>query len=296
MDSLFGDEAPPIGGLGDEDDLNDEFSRAILQQADEDATEPQTIPEDTSTTENGDPVLPADSHTSETAHGSQTDADGQSNKTPPYVEDITNGVSTHNTPQVGLPHSDEAQVTIDDSADMEVDSTPSSETTFLDASIDGTIRIWDRRQPNPIARLSPQRGTPPFCMSACWSPDGNYIYAGRRNNTVDEYSVHKGLREPSRTFKFPQGSGAVSAVRAMPNGKHLICASYDILRLYDLEAPPPSRHTQVPFLIIPGHRTGVISQLYIDPTCTFLISTAGTRGWDGYSTEVLLGYEIGIPE
>jgi transcriptional activator SPT8 len=70
-------------------------------------------------------------------------------------------------------------------------------------------------------------------------------------------------------------------------------ASYDILRLYDLEAQPASRHSPVPFLIIPGHRTGIISQLYIDPTATFLISTAGNRGWEGAGTEVLLGYEIG---
>jgi transcriptional activator SPT8 len=56
---------------------------------------------------------------------------------------------------------------------------------------------------------------------------------------------------------------------------------------------PTARHSVVPFLIVPGHRTGVISQLYIDPTCTFLISAAGNRGWHGVVTEVLLGYEIG---
>jgi transcriptional activator SPT8 len=51
----------------------------------------------------------------------------------------------------------------------------------------------------------------------------------------------------------------------------------------------------VPFLIIPGPpRAGVISQLYIDPTSHYMLSTAGTRGWDGSSTEVLIGYEIGV--
>ena len=73
-------------------------------------------------------------------------------------------------------------------------------------------------------------------------------------------------------------------------------ASYDILRLYDLRAEQlAGRHSTVPFLIVPGHRTGVISALHIDPTCRFMISTAGNRGWEGASTEVLLGYEIGIP-
>ena len=88
--------------------------------------------------------------------------------------------------------------------------------------MDGTLRIWDRRQSNPVARIAPPRNTPPWCMNACWSPDGNFIYAGRRNGSVDEYSLHKGLREPRRTFKFPNVSGPVSALRAMPNGKHLI--------------------------------------------------------------------------
>ena len=72
-------------------------------------------------------------------------------------------------------------------------------------------------------------------------------------------------------------------------------ASYDILRLYDLqEQAIGSKNSAVPFLIVPGHRTGVISQLYIDPTCNYMISTGGNRGWEGATTEVLLGYEISI--
>lgn len=93
--------------------------------------------------------------------------------------------------------------------------------TFLAASIDGTIRVWDRRQQDPVARISPYNA-PPWCTNACWSPDGNYIYAGRRNGTVEEFSLHKGLRTPARTLKFPQGSGPVTAVRAMPNGRHIV--------------------------------------------------------------------------
>ena len=70
-------------------------------------------------------------------------------------------------------------------------------------------------------------------------------------------------------------------------------ASNDILRLYDL-TEEQSKHSTVPFLIIPGHRTGTVSQLYLDHACRFLISTGGNRGWEGASTEVLLGYEIGF--
>ena len=92
---------------------------------------------------------------------------------------------------------------------------------FLAASFDGSLCIWDKRQPSVVAKMAPHN-VPPWCMNACWSPDGNTIYAGRRNGTVDEYNIHKGLQKPSRNFKLPNGSGAVSAVRAMPNGRHLI--------------------------------------------------------------------------
>lgn len=76
----------------------------------------------------------------------------------------------------------------------------------------------------------------------------------------------------------------------------LFSASHDILRLYDLKHEQSSRHSTVPFLIIPGHRTGTISQLYVDNACRYMISTSGNRGWEGNSTEVLLGYEISVPQ
>ena len=73
-------------------------------------------------------------------------------------------------------------------------------------------------------------------------------------------------------------------------------ASHDILRLYDLKEQAAFKHSTVPFLIVPGPpRAGVISALHIDPTCKYMLSAAGNRGWEGSSTEVLIGYEIGIP-
>lgn len=123
----------------------------------------------------------------------------------------------------GFPRAEQLEPpsSIQDTQPTEQQSQITTDTTFLASSIDGTIRVWDRRQPNPVARITP-RNVPPWCMNACWSPDGNYIYAGRRNGTVEEFSLHKGLREPERTFRFPQGSGAVTALKAMPNGRHLV--------------------------------------------------------------------------
>ncbi|KAM0276527.1 hypothetical protein ACHAQH_006677 [Verticillium albo-atrum] len=178
-----------------------------------------------------------------------------------------------------------------------LDPTQSSDTVFFSADINGSIRIWDRRVQDPVARIGTRSGVPPWCMGATWSPDGNWIYAGRRNGTVEEFSIHKARSgwDPERTLKFPAGSGAVTAVRAMPNGRHLICASHDILRLYDTRDTAAFKNSSVPFLIVPGPpRAGVISSLYLDRTCRFMISTAGTRGWEGSSTEVLIGYEINV--
>lgn len=104
------------------------------------------------------------------------------------------------------------------------DPSQTSETTFFSASIDGIIRIWDRRVMQPVARIGNRPGVPPWCMGACWSPDGNTIYAGRRNGIVEEFNIHKARNgwQPERVLKFPNGSGPVSAIRAMVNGRHLV--------------------------------------------------------------------------
>ncbi|KAG0642240.1 WD40-repeat-containing domain protein [Tuber brumale] len=170
-------------------------------------------------------------------------------------------------------------------------SSAMDQNVFQASSMDGTLRIWDIREPNPVAVRTPSKGVPPWCMSSCWSTNGNFIYAGRRNGTVEEFSVHKGIGEATRTLKFRVGGGPVSAVATLPNGRHLICASFDNIRLYDLSENAAKR-SAVPFHIIPGHQGGVVSSLYVDATGQYLISNSGNRGWGGITTEALLGYEI----
>ena len=123
-----------------------------------------------------------------------------------------------------LPHAEELFPGIENPENqlsLDSEPPPKADTTFLAASIDGSIRIWDKRQPTAVAKITPQNA-PPWCMNATWSPDGNFIFAGRRNGTVDEYSLHQGLQGASRSFKLPNNSGAVSALRALPNGRHLL--------------------------------------------------------------------------
>jgi transcriptional activator SPT8 len=192
--SLFGETdgagAPSGGNFGDEDD---EFSRAIGM--DLGGTQPVDT---TGDIEMGDPA---------------GDADEKAESAPEKQEEVK--------------HEAENQMIFEDSKPVTQvvetqDAEATSESTFLAASINGTLRVWDRRARTPVAKIPTRTGVPPWCMAACWSPDGNFIYAGRRNGTVEEFSLHKGLKTAERTFKFPQGSGAVSSVRAMPNGRHLI--------------------------------------------------------------------------
>ncbi|TKA25337.1 hypothetical protein B0A50_06241 [Salinomyces thailandicus] len=305
--SLFGEDNTGGGGnaFGEDDD---EMAKALA-----DSLQEQNVPGDEDTEMggvgmgSGGPVQPPDST-------AQTQAETSNGQLNPQNDDYTRPPSqpteaSSNPTANGLPHADEpltAPPTNDSTLPPPTtgDLPPQSESTFLSAAIDGTLRIWDRRTAHPIATLPPSPNTPPWCTGACWSPDGNTFYAGRRNNTVDEYSLHHLSRtrtghnpEPTRQFKFQAGSGPVYAVRAMPNGRHLVCASQDILRIYDLQhSTEGSRRSTVPFTIVPGHRGGVISLIYVDPACRFMLSAAGNRGWEGNGTEVLLGYEIGAQD
>lgn len=171
--------------------------------------------------------------------------------------------------------------------------TSCDESIFLTSSINGSIHVWDRRTPaKPVVDLQRGPQVPPWCMSACWSMDGDRIYAGRRNAAVEEFDLKMGVK-PSKTLKFPSISGPVSCVRAMPNNRHVLCASNDNIRIYDVNQYTKSS-SNTPFLIVPGHHGGMISNLYVDPTCRFLISTSGSRGWQGQSTDTTLIYEIDL--
>ena len=216
-DSLFGDHGDDGMGnnggplFGEDDD--DDFSRAIasgIQQGSEDdgAADVSMVDMDSAVgaTMNGS----LEPKPQETVLGNGAE---QQNATDP-AQPLTNG----------LPHAEDIEMQNTSGADTNgtaEDNIPVEDTVFLASSIDGSLRIWDKRKPTPVAKIL-AKNVPPWCMGACWSPDGNFIYAGRRNGTVEEFSLHKGFRGAERSFRFPQGSGPVSAVRAMPNGKHLV--------------------------------------------------------------------------
>ncbi|TKA68804.1 hypothetical protein B0A55_09014, partial [Friedmanniomyces simplex] len=264
--SLFGEDNAAGGGnaFGEEDD---ELTRALtsgMQDADQDA--PGELDVEMGGMGAGGPVQAPDAllPLQPLDVSGDADADGEPDFTISAPTEVPNGAgpaagSTQQPPTIsapfpnGLPHAHEpltapptnestahpsTTTTTTTTTTSTADLPPQSESTFLSTSIDGTLRLWDRRAPHPVAVLKPWDNTPPWCTGACWSPDGNTFFAGRRNNTVDEYDIRKlstARNEPSRHFRFQAGSGPVYAVRAMPNSRHLVCASNDILRIYDLQ-------------------------------------------------------------
>jgi len=224
-DSLFGDNedgeagAPSGGNFVDDDD--DEFSKAVAngvqEQVHENAEHDVNMVDAPDTT-----TLPFKNGNVKDGSASEQEPSSSRIATKnPSSESAVNGLPCVES---ATPHAEEVPPKLDaqdSSAAASADALSTVESTFLDASFDGSLRVWDKRQSRPVAKIPP-RNVPPWSMNACWSPDGNYIYAGRRNGTVEEYSLHKGLRGVERSLKLPNGSGPVSAVRAMPNGRHLI--------------------------------------------------------------------------
>lgn len=182
---------------------------------------------------------------------------------------------------------------------------------FMSSSIDGAISIWDTRVSGhqAVLKVGVPDGLPPWSMTASWSNDGDKIYVGRRNSTVEEFSLRMPHANKSgtvlmpnvlRKLVFPKISGPVSALSILPNDNFILCGSNDNIRLYNLKLydefhleSTTLKKRATPFYVIPGHHGGVLSSLTVDETGRFMISASGNRGW-GHSSyaDVVLVYSI----
>ncbi|PVG02763.1 WD40 repeat-like protein [Serendipita vermifera] len=171
---------------------------------------------------------------------------------------------------------------------------------LMTATFGGSLFLWDRRVQGKVGRLENDR-TPPWCISACWSATGNEIIVGRRNATVDVFDVrqfgnnHGQNPRLLRTLVNPSDSKTVTCVAAFPDGKHMVCASEDNIRLWNiLDAPAETwrRKGLPPFRVIPGHHGGLVSQILIDIRTQFMITASSARQWPGQSTRTVLIHDI----
>ena len=84
-------------------------------------------------------------------------------------------------------------------------------------------------------------------------------------------------------------------------------ASQDNIRLWNVNENLEQRPRALGFKIIAGHHGGVVSQIreitepasfalltiaVIDPTCKFMVTASGDRGWHGESTRTVLVHEL----
>ncbi|KAI8622156.1 WD40-repeat-containing domain protein [Chytriomyces sp. MP71] len=195
------------------------------------------------------------------------------------------------------------------------------EDTALILSFDGRVGAVDPRNPSATVRnVSGGSSAPPWGISLSWSPDGQRFYVGRRNGTVDEYDFGEGRLLQS--FRLPRDSGPVTSVHCMPNNRHIVCCSFDNIRLWDLHYQPPeaadgasiagasanggtaataaiatAADTEflqpiVPFSIVPGHHGGVVGATLTDWSCRYMVTVSGNRGWDGVANNMCLLYSV----
>ncbi|KAJ3276204.1 Transcription factor spt8 [Terramyces sp. JEL0728] len=134
-----------------------------------------------------------------------------------------------------------------------LDFQPNSSAVFMANCFDGSIYIYDIRKRDGFVKKIPASvsGAPAWSISSCWSPDGARMYVGRRNASVDEFDFSSGRLLQS--LKLPSSSGRVSSVTALPS-RHLLIASHDNIRLWDLDhlaqettpAKPAKQNADVP--------------------------------------------------
>ncbi len=95
----------------------------------------------------------------------------------------------------------------------------------LSGSTDKTVKLWDLPTGREIWTF---QGHSDQIISLAFSPDGRYAASGSKDNTVKIWDIFE-LRETA-TFSLPN---AVSAVKFVPEGRHLLTAAGDI-RMLDL--------------------------------------------------------------
>lgn len=151
-----------------------------------------------------------------------------------------------------------------------------SDQMLLTTSYDGRSFLWDLREATkedtrPAIEIASPQDCPPWSTSSCWDREGNIVFTGRRNCTVDGIEVR--MNQVSRVLKLPPSSGPVSQVLSHPTRNFLLCGSYDNLRMWNLDlnqddssAAPSGTNTEnsgylSPFQLIPGHQTGTLSQM-----------------------------------
>ncbi|KAJ4385996.1 Transcription factor spt8 [Gnomoniopsis smithogilvyi] len=171
--SLFGEGQMGGGGNAFGGDDDNEFSQAMLEPL-EDAPADPSLGGDTAMTDAPPPPPSAP----DPAPAVKVEEEPASLSTQPLetaqppAETITTTMTTTTTqpdqPAPDQPAISSPTLVFNPPPPTSTDPTQTSSTTFLSASIDGTLRVWDRRSPTPLARIATRPGIPP----GAWAPAG----------------------------------------------------------------------------------------------------------------------------
>lgn len=113
-------------------------------------------------------------------------------------------------------------------------------------------------------------------LQAAWSSTGQQILVGRRSALVEIYdirNVSNTVAPTVQTLRLPRSTGAVTALTALPGGRHVVTASSDAVRMWDLEAVALGQISsqsqegskkargKPPFVVVPGYGGGMASSI-----------------------------------
>lgn len=183
-------------------------------------------------------------------------------------------------------------------------STTLSPHTFLTATINGSVRLWDARTPTGVALATPSR---PWTMSACWGESGKSVFLGGPKGIVREWDVRGGSTGSSgadgangantaqsgsgaggaclREISLPPPAGVISALARVTH-RYIVLGCEDNVRVYDLEAPPGA----TPYITIPSHLRGLVGAIRVAGD---LVAVArGARGWGTSAADHVFLYKI----
>lgn len=169
-----------------------------------------------------------------------------------------------------------------------------SQQLIMTASLDGVLALWDGRVGGgaAAAHIIPPGQSPPWCLSACLSPDGQSVYCGRRDGHIERFDLRNlpaASAAPAQILKAPPNAGPVTAVYCVPGGDGLlVSANTDCLRLWSTRlagAESSSSSSSSSCRVIRGHPGGgPVSAIHVDPQRLFMVTSSGSRGLSATTT------------
>ena len=228
----------------------------------------------------------------------EEDADGEVDEEPPVPASQTNGQRF----QYNLPAKDGPSRAVPVvGAPGETALTDLSTEVFLSSSVDGEVMLWDRRVQTGgtrggVRKLAGEGTQAGWGGAAIWGTSPDQVFVGRRNGSIAVVDLrHSSPTNPTTlSLQLPSSAGPVTALCALPSGRHLVAANQDVLRVWDLDKARATGGKGGARVVVGanGDRGGRVSALVLSGDGRWLLSAGGNRGWDGIGSEAVVVHEV----